>query len=240
MDYEDLYGPLGLEPGFEAESRVIQLVQDLRQLKFVHVPTADLTVRADFYGLAWQLGQENRAEQALSSLMATFITVPGDQVPGRGSRDTTMKVDPIWKGRDFPIDEDLCFVLMPFKELFDTIYEDHIKPTVERLEGHSLRCRRADDIYRVGPFMDDVWEQTCRARFLIAELTGRNPNVFYELGIAHTVGKKVIMLTQTMEDVPADLRHHRVIPYSPSLRGPQKLEQDLARTIRSILEDGDT
>lgn len=84
--------------------------------------------------------------------------------------------------------------------------------------------------------MEDIWKQTCRARFLIAELTGRNSNVFYELGIAHAVGKEVILLAQTMEDVPADLRHHRVIKYEYTPRGMNQLEDLLAKTINSILE----
>lgn len=95
---------------------------------------------------------------------------------------TTMKIDPIWRSRDVMIDGRLCFVLMPFQPKFEEIYVDHIKPTVERLP---LDCRRADDIYGVRPIMEDVWEQLLKARVIIAELTDRNPNVFYEIGIAH-------------------------------------------------------
>ena len=57
---------------------------------------------------------------------------------------------------------------------------------------------RADDIYDNRPIIEDVWRCTNEARILIAELTGRNPNVFYETGIAHTVGKEVILITQSL------------------------------------------
>jgi hypothetical protein len=83
--------------------------------------------------------------------------------------------------------------------------------------------------------MEDVWEQVCRARVLVAELTGRNPNVFYELGMAHTLGKSVILITQSIDDVPFDLRHQRVIPYQYSPRGVQRLEGALTKTLGRVL-----
>ncbi len=143
-----------------------------------------------------------------------------------------MMVDPIWSGRNFAVDERLCFVLMPFRKPFDEIYADHIKPTVERLP---LDCRRADDIYGVRPIMEDIWEQLCRSRVVVADLTGRNPNVFYEVGIAHTLGKPVVLIAQSMDDVPFDLRHHRVIVYGYTPPGARKLEEALERTLRGVV-----
>ncbi len=69
---------------------------------------------------------------------------------------------------------------------------------------------------------------------LVAELTGRNPNVLYELGIAHTLGKPVVMITQSLDDVPFDLRHHRSIPYTHTPRGAQQLEEALSKTLQGI------
>jgi len=69
---------------------------------------------------------------------------------------------------------------------------------------------------------------------IIADLTGRNPNVFYEVGIAHTLGKEVIMITQNEEDVPFDLRHLKYILYGFSKRGQEKLIDDIKMTIKSI------
>jgi hypothetical protein len=122
--------------------------------------------------------------------------------------------------------------IMPFASSFRPIYDDHIRPTVEKL---GLNCKRADDIYGTQPVIEDIWEQICHARVLIAELTGRNANVFYELGIAHTVGKNVILIAQSETDFPFDLLHLRHITHSDTARGAKQLESALEQTLRSVL-----
>ena len=124
-------------------------------------------------------------------------------------------------------------VLAPFEEPFNTIYRDHIIPSVESIQR--LKCLRADDIYDNRPIIEDIWRCTNEARMLIAELTGRNANVFYETGIAHTIGKEVIFITQSMEDIPFDLKHLRCIVYEYTPRGIGLLEQNLKNTVLSIL-----
>jgi hypothetical protein len=143
-----------------------------------------------------------------------------------------VRLNPVFHGRDFLLDASSVFVLSPYEDPFNTIYQDHIKPTVERIEG--LRCGRADDIYDNRPIVEDIWRQINEAGIVLAELTGRNPNVFYETGIAHTVGKEVILMTQHMDDVPFDLKHLRCIVYDYIPRGVQSLEKDLSNTIRNI------
>jgi hypothetical protein len=143
-----------------------------------------------------------------------------------------MDVEPIWRGRSFSVDQELCFVLMPLKEPFNTVFQDHIKPTVERLR---LRCIKADDIYGISGIMEDLWKQVCCARVIIAELTARNPNVFYEVGIAHIVGKDVILTTQNINDSPFDLRAIRHIAYEYTPRGCRQFEEDLERTLRVVI-----
>lgn len=144
-----------------------------------------------------------------------------------------VRLNPIFSGRDFLLDDSLVFVLSPFSEPFNTIFTDHIKPTVESISG--LRCLRADNIYDNRPIIEDIWKSINEARIIIAELTGRNPNVFYEIGIAHTVGKEVILITQTMDDVPFDLRYLRCIVYDYTPRGANILETNLNNTISNIL-----
>ena len=149
-------------------------------------------------------------------------------------RATSIAAQPIWQGRGFPTRYDYCFVLMPFGDVRDlqAVYRDHVKAVIERC---GLRCERADDIYDVTGVMQSVWEGINRARLVVADLTERNPNVFYELGIAHTLGKPVIMLTQSIDFVPFDLRHLRCIEYSYTPRGADQLEQALERTIKTVL-----
>jgi|GEM_PF-547284 len=143
-----------------------------------------------------------------------------------------VRINPIFQGRDFQVDPRLVFALTPFSAPFNEIFDDHIKPTVER--SGDFVCQRADNIYDNRAIIEDIWSHINRARVVIAELTGKNPNVFYETGVAHTVGKEVILLTQTMDDVPFDLRHLRCIVYEYTPRGIQNLEKNLAATVTAI------
>jgi hypothetical protein len=124
-----------------------------------------------------------------------------------------------------------CFVLMPFKEPFSEIYQDHIKPTIERL---GVSCFRADDLNTTNAIMTDVWNGINNCSFLIAELTGRNSNVMYELGIAHTLGKEVILICQDSNDVPFDFRHLRYYRYDFTPRGCRKLMDSLRKAASEL------
>ena len=148
---------------------------------------------------------------------------------------STIVANPIWEGRRFSSEVDYCFVLMPFADKNDmqTVYTDHIKPVIEK-RCH-LRCERADDIHDISGVMQSVWESINRARIVIAEMTDRNPNVFYELGIAHTLGKPVIMITQSMDYVPFDLKHLRCIVYEFKPGAIDRFKESLEKTIRRVL-----
>lgn len=148
---------------------------------------------------------------------------------------STISADPIWEGRLFQTEPDYCFVLMPFSDFNDiqSVYDNHIKPVIEN--KCELRCERADDIHDISGVMQSVWESVNRARIIIAEMTGRNPNVFYELGIAHTLGKPVIMITQSMDHVPFDLKHLRCIVYEYKPGKINKFENSLEKTINRVL-----
>jgi len=102
------------------------------------------------------------------------------------------------------------FMIMPFAEEFQPIYDDHIKPT---LESEDLILKRGDDFFSDKAIMHDIWSATNQCKLVIADCTGKNPNVFYELGFAHAIGKPAIMITQDIDDIPFDLRHLRVISY---------------------------
>jgi hypothetical protein len=122
-----------------------------------------------------------------------------------------------------------AFVIMPFdkqyKEVFDTI--------AEAAFGVNFFCRLAKDVFGGGYIMEDILKGVGNSEVIIADLTGKNPNVFYELGIAHMVKniEKVIMLTQSMDDVPFDLRPFRCVLYEQSPRGLEQLKRDLTRAL---------
>lgn len=138
----------------------------------------------------------------------------------------------IFGGYSFTLDPNLCFVLMPFVKAMDPIYTDHIKPAVE---GEGIACQRADEIVGTNIITFDIWEKINRSRVIIADLTDRNPNVFYEIGLAHALGKEVVLIAQTMNDVPFDLKSLRCIVYSFTPRGMKELENTLVKTIQNIM-----
>jgi hypothetical protein len=93
-----------------------------------------------------------------------------------------------------------CFVLMPFARQFDEVYSS-IRTACERPEL-LLSCSRADDFYGAGHIMEDILKGIIHSEYIVADVTGKNPNVFYELGIAHCckAASKVIILSQTIDD----------------------------------------
>ncbi len=125
------------------------------------------------------------------------------------------------------------FVLMPFAEELKPIYEEHIKCVTERL---GLSVARSDDFFTSEHIMDELWTAMVNAKLVIADCTDRNPNVFYEIGLGHAIGKPTILITQQDSDVPFDLRHRRYIPYTYTPHGMKEFEERLASTIKAALE----
>ena len=149
------------------------------------------------------------------------------------SSKTAERIGRIFGGGEFTLDSNLCFVLMPFEEKMRPIYDGHI---CKIIESERLNCLRADEIVGTNLITWDVWEKINRARFLIADLTGKNANVFYEVGLAHALGKEVILLTQTMGDVPFDLKALRCIVYSYTPKGMKDMEIKLKETIIELIK----
>ncbi|MEO3431852.1 hypothetical protein [Inquilinus sp. CAU 1745] len=105
---------------------------------------------------------------------------------------------------------DTCFVMMPFGQWMDTYYREIYVPAIREA---GLEPVRADELFSTGSVIEQIWEQISRAKVLLADLTGKNANVFYELGLAHAANKPVVFTTGQLEDVPFDLRHLRVAIY---------------------------
>ena len=107
-----------------------------------------------------------------------------------------------------------CFVMMPFAPPHGDYYSKIYKPAIEKA---GLRPVRADtEIFGTGKIIDQIWTGINAAKVLVAELTTRNPNVFYELGLAHALSKPVVLVCGNETDVPFDLKHIRVIYYDMS------------------------
>lgn len=152
------------------------------------------------------------------------------EMPKQGK---SLTVFPIFTARDITREEDLCFVLMPFNPQFDRIYREQIKPSAEAL---GFKCIRADDIFSPTPILEDIWIHILKSKVIIADVTGRNPNVFYEIGIAHTVGRPVIIITQDKSDVPFDIAHYRYFVYSDDEQGWNSLRKNISLALEDIKE----
>ena len=135
-----------------------------------------------------------------------------------------------------------CFVAMPFSKRSDRAkrmqgaYKDHIKPAVEQ---NGLKCVRGDDFPAGGKIMEQIWEAICKAEIIVGDFTTSNPNVIYEVGIAHTLGKPLIGIVQDARKIPFDNLHLRFITYEDTEEGYTELGRKLKEEIgkqRQILK----
>jgi hypothetical protein len=119
-----------------------------------------------------------------------------------------------FRNSKIPTEKNRCFFLMPFNEKFDNIY-GNIK---KALNDNGYICNRADEISGSTPIMNTILNEILKSQFIISDLTNQNPNVFYELGVAHTFkdAQNTILITQKVEDIPFDLRHIYNIVYDPN------------------------
>ncbi len=102
------------------------------------------------------------------------------------------------------------FVLMPFDTAFHDIYKFGIKGAADDVGAYA---ERLDEQVFMEGILERIFNQISKADVVIADMTGRNPNVFYEVGYAHALGKIVLLLTQDADDIPFDLKHRQHIVY---------------------------
>lgn len=128
-----------------------------------------------------------------------------------------------------------CFVLMPFKEPFGTYYNVIIEPAVTKAQLHP---QRGNSLFLPTPIMGDIWDMIQDASVLLAELTGKNANVFYELGLGHAIGKPIVLISEKMDDVPFDLQALRVILYNKDdPKWGDKLRNDIVIALKATLSE---
>ncbi|MCB1838730.1 MAG: hypothetical protein KDI61_00510 [Alphaproteobacteria bacterium] len=126
--------------------------------------------------------------------------------------------------------ENLVSVMMPFSAEFNTVYSC----LQEAVAAVGMACLRADDFWEHHTIIQDIVSLIVRAKIVICDCSGRNPNVFYEAGIAHTLGKEVILITQNGDDVPFDLRHHRYVSYLNNSEGLSVLSQRVQDRLKTL------
>jgi hypothetical protein len=228
---------------------VVMAQQHLGMPKTTVLLTPDrvITTEEALYLARWEFGFDDpfvvtlpKALLSVSDPKAdpTLIAVAKSHIQAELARVSRMTqivpVNPVFGPVAFALDPRLAFTLMPFQDPLTRIYREIIKPTVERA---GLVCKRADDYRSNRVVMQDIWKAICEARVVIADLTGLNPNVMYELGIAHTVGKTTILIFQKGSAVsfPFDLAHIRRIEYEDNAIGGKALETALSETLGEVL-----
>jgi hypothetical protein len=125
------------------------------------------------------------------------------------------------------VDKRKVFVLTPFHPR----YEDTFRLISSACREVGLICTRGDEQYIQGGVLSHILNEITSAGIVIANIDGRNPNVFYELGIAHALGKNVIILASGLEDVPFDLRSQRLVLWN----NPTELEKSLHQMLTRML-----
>lgn len=216
---------------------------------FIHIPEKQLTPQQALDSARWEFGFEDpflitfpaslleqNEQERRATLEAIALTHVDSELQRVIKITSLIQINPLFGPASYSVDDRLVFVLMPFAESLTRIYQTIIKPSVESM---GFVCRRADDYKTNRAIIQDIWKAICEARIVIADLTDLNPNVMYELGITHTVGKETILIYQRREkDIkfPFDLMHIRRIEYEDTAASGRKLENDLKETIKSILE----
>lgn len=164
---------------------------------------------------------------ARPSTSAATVTDAGDVA----SREVTAEASvPLKEGRVRRF-LDTCFVMMPFGEWFDRYYQEIYVPAIREAGFEPVR---ADELFNTGSVVEQIWEQIVKSQVLLADLSGKNANVFYELGLAHAARKPVVFAAGQIDDIPFDLRHLRVIVYD--VREP-KWATTLSRQITDFLKN---
>jgi hypothetical protein len=136
------------------------------------------------------------------------------------------------------LERNTCFIIMPFGGDFDDYYSLIYKPAIESL---GIKPLRADDLFRPSTIISDIWEMINSSKIILADLSTLNANVMYELGLAHAIAKPVIILSESIDTIPFDLRGLRILTYNKnkpnwSEKLSKEIQISITETLNSPLE----
>ena len=159
---------------------------------------------------------------------ATSIQVPKGPVSVFMQGDGEIKV----RNVEIAVKKPDCFVVMQFTDAFNALFTEVIRPTCEK---YGYKVIRADDYHTSGLIIEDIIRSIRESSIVIADITPDNPNVFYELGYAHGIGKPTILLSDKKRDhLPFDLAGYRTIFYDNSIAGKSVVEERLMRHLSAL------
>ncbi|MFH4822631.1 hypothetical protein WL046_24075 [Vibrio alginolyticus] len=145
--------------------------------------------------------------QEIQSSKERFESVNHLVLDGNESKDGILN-SPMFE--NVKVEPNTAFVLTPFNKNFDEDYQ----VVRDFFVDFGYRCQRGDDVIVSHNVLGHILEQMARSEVVVANITGRNPNVFYELGIAHALGKKVIIIARSPKDITFDISNNQVVIYS--------------------------
>ncbi|MFX4088001.1 hypothetical protein ACKU27_23200 [Sphingobium yanoikuyae] len=155
----------------------------------------------------------------------------GENVSTAPSKSRSVIFQPsVFELPDSSVERDLVAVMCPFTSAMEPVFQTVNNACIST----GFRAQRAKDIWDHSVLIQDIFSLIFRSHIVVCDFTGKNPNVFYEAGIAHTLGKHVIPITQSADDVPFDLRHHRFLSYLNNNEGRSDLGNELAKRFAKL------
>lgn len=182
------------------------------------------------------LGEDNKNLKLVRNYVAKHCPDEGEDISSESLDGRKILFAPnIFSIPEESVDKDLVSVMMPFKSELQNVY----KTIREAADEAGFKCIRVDDIWENSTVIQDVFSLIFRSQIVVCDFTGKNPNVFYEAGIAHTLGKHVIPITQSDNDIPFDLQHHRYAKYLNNGEGLEKLKKELVSRLNTLSDQHD-
>ncbi len=166
----------------------------------------------------------------ISAYLAEKFQEGGEYVSSMASERKILFAPNVFKVPDCERQSDLVAVMMPFAG-----YANVHAAIKNACKKAGFKCLRADDIWEDSTIVQDIFTLIYKSHIVVSDFSQRNPNVLYETGIAHCLGRTVVPITRDLEDVPSDLRHHRACVYLPNAEGLSVLEAELAKRLRSLM-----
>ena len=196
----------------------------------------------DYDGLALQflrrmIGENDENLKTVKDYVNKKCTISGENISSEKTDKRKIVFSPtIFDVPTDPVDPKSISVMMPFQSDMSDVYKTIKKASKEA----GFSCKRADDIWKHSTVIQDVFSLIFQSNIVVCDFTGKNPNVFYEAGIAHTLGKFVVPITQSKDDIPFDLKHHRYAMYLNNSEGLLKLKNDLTDRFLTLADMSST
>lgn len=195
--------------GFSLYRSRIQMQDSLKETEVaLHQMRAD--IEQQLYKLNREFQNSEIRWKDVNHLIDEFAKKSASQKTSKSAIDVDFFLNSLGVDKDAPVDDRLVFVLIPFHPSFNAAF--HVIES--NLQDTGLVAERGDEHSLGGTILSTIVQKIITAKLVIAVLDGRNPNVFYELGIAHALGKEVLLLARSDEPVSFDLQHRRIFFYS--------------------------